>query len=117
MSATHSFDDILDKSIQDLDLPARAINGISCLTTGMWHSITIRHLAGMSAIELMRLPKFGKRSLEDVRDRLAARGVYLRGEGPPAKPRLVECPKLSVSHRLQIIEAKLDMILSRLLPP
>jgi DNA-directed RNA polymerase alpha subunit len=119
--------EILDQEIGELRLSVRAYNALA--TEGYWNGdkwqarprlVTVRDLIAKSSVELMREPNFGKRSLQDVRDRLAAHNLYLRDEAPPPPsprgPPPVFSP-LTLSHRLQVIEAKLDLILSKLVPP
>jgi DNA-directed RNA polymerase alpha subunit len=127
MNEAHPFGehvDILDQEIGELQLTVRAYN---CLTTD-WTDInhrrqhvTVRDLIAKSSQELMRrVPYFGKVSLLDVRQALAKHGLYLRGEEPPPPRVVVPAPvfsPLTLGHRLQVIEAKLDLILSKLVPP
>ena len=113
--------DFLDQLIIELDLSVRAHNALT--TESKWdgqryqyhlREMTIRELVAKSSNELLRVPNFGKVSLSDVRDRLAEYGLYLRDEGPapPAPP--PPAPQPTLGHRLQAIEAKLDLILSKL---
>ena len=44
--------------------------------------VTIGALRTMSSIELLKVPKFGQKSLREVRIALADRGISLRGEDP-----------------------------------
>jgi DNA-directed RNA polymerase alpha subunit len=116
--------DILDQSITELELSVRANNALSYdYTNGQFtrRDMTVRQLVSKSAGELLREPNFGRVSLKHVRAKLAEHGLYLRDEGPPPpQPRLPVFASLTVSHRLSLIEAKLDIvlsILSRLMPP
>lgn len=125
MNEAHPFGEtiaILDQPIGVLHLTVRALHALSGVYS--WpmqppsppEASTVGELVAKSAQELLRVPNFGKRSLQDVREQLAARGLYLRGEEPPSTPPPVFSP-LTLSHRLQVIEAKLDLILSKLVPP
>ncbi len=109
--------DILDQSIAVLNLPVRTQRAL--VYDGL---TTVRELVAKSAIELQRAPNFGKVSLSLVRTALAERGLYLQGDVPrkPQAPRLPVFASLTVSHRLSLIEAKLDIMLSiltHLMPP
>jgi hypothetical protein len=108
-------DDFLDQSIAELRLPKRTHKALTSAYTwsdGRWLTrvtdLTIRELVAMSSNHLLREPNFGKVSLQQVRGRLAEHGLYLRDEGPPPPP------QPTMEHRLQAIEAKLDLILSKL---
>jgi hypothetical protein len=108
--------DILDQRIDVLHLPSRAHRAL------VYDGIrTVRELVAKSAIELQRAPNFGRVSLSLVRTALAEHGLYLRDEGPPPPaPRLPVFASLTIPHRLRIIEAKLDIVvsvLSKLMPP
>jgi DNA-directed RNA polymerase alpha subunit len=108
--------DILDQSIAVLELPARVHNALIAD-----NHLTVRQLVARCAIYLQRAPNIGKVSLSLVRTALAEHGLYLKGEGPPPPaPRLPVFASLTISHRLRIIEAKLDIVvsvLSKLMPP
>lgn len=117
--------DILDQPVHVLGLSTRPHHNLTRTAGWNGHPVapeaaTVRELVAKSGVELMRVPGLGKGSLGEIRKALAAHGLYLRGEEPlPPKPR--EPPPvfspLTLSHRLQVIEAKLDLILSKLVPP
>jgi DNA-directed RNA polymerase alpha subunit len=65
----------VDGYIQDLGLSARAN---SCLEA---ESIrTISQLLRFTENELLKVPNLGRRSLNEIKDQLAARGLKLRGQ-------------------------------------
>lgn len=72
---------ILQQGTVMLELSMRTINLIERSGVAL-----IGHLVACSAGELMHINGFGPASLADVRNKLAARGLYLRGEGPPDAP-------------------------------
>jgi len=113
--------DILDQSIAELDLPLRALHALTleCVSVdGQWvvrrRDVSIRELVAKASNELLREPNFGKVSLQHVREALAEYGLYLRDEGPPGPSPPPPAPQPTLWHRLQAIEAKLDLILSKL---
>jgi DNA-directed RNA polymerase subunit alpha len=65
--------------IEDLDLPQRAFNSLKR------HGITkVGQLLQTPDEELLRMRNFGKKSLDEIKDRLAARGLIeppIREEG------------------------------------
>ncbi len=68
---------IADMPIEDLDLPQRAFNSLKR------HGITkVGQLLQTSDEELLRMRNFGKKSLDEIKERLAARGLI----EPPARP-------------------------------
>jgi len=107
---------ILDLPIKALDLPPRPY----------WVLVqnerirTIGELTTRSGLELMRCPNFGKVSLRDVRRALQRYNLWLRDEAPLEPPYDAPLPPPSpgapLSQHLQAIEAKLDLILSKLTP-
>jgi DNA-directed RNA polymerase alpha subunit len=65
----------VDGYIQDLELSARSN---SCLEA---ESIrTISQLLRCTENDLLRVPNLGRRSLNEIKDQLAARGLRLRGQ-------------------------------------
>lgn len=58
-----------------LELSTRVRNSLTNLGI-----VTIEQLCGTSPTELLKAPRFGYSCLEEVRKRLAARGLALRGE-------------------------------------
>ncbi len=70
---------IADMPIEDLDLPQRAFNSLKR------HGITkVGQLLQTPDEELLRMRNFGKKSLDEIKDRLAARGLIeppVREEG------------------------------------
>src|SRR5687767_16025577 len=61
---------ISDMPIEDLDLPQRAFNSLKR------HGITkVGHLLQTPGEELLRMRNFGKKSLDEIKERLAARGL------------------------------------------
>ncbi len=70
---------IADMPIEDLDLPQRAFNSLKR------HGITkVGQLLQTPDEELLRMRNFGKKSLDEIKERLAARGLI---ELPPAEER------------------------------
>lgn len=68
---------IADMPIEDLDLPQRAFNSLKR------HGITrVGQLLQTPDDELLRMRNFGKKSLDEIKERLAARGLI----EPPAHP-------------------------------
>ena len=66
---------IADMPIEDLDLPQRAFNSLKR------HGITkVGQLLQTPDEELLRMRNFGKKSLDEIKERLAARGLI---ELPP----------------------------------
>jgi DNA-directed RNA polymerase alpha subunit len=65
----------------DLDLSVRVCN---CLLNGKVK--TIGDLLSKTAEDLLKLRSFGKTCLQDVREKLGAKGLALRGEPPYVKP-------------------------------
>jgi len=66
----------MDMRVEDLDFSARTLN---CLRReGI---ATIGQLAGKSDGELMRIRNFGRKSLNEVKEKLASLGLALREEG------------------------------------
>lgn len=63
--------------IEALDLTVRAEN---CLKAE--NILTIEQLIKLSANSLLRIPNLGRRSRDEIRDRLKVRGLYLMGEKP-----------------------------------
>jgi DNA-directed RNA polymerase subunit alpha len=66
------YDDML---IEELELGVRSYN---CLKREGVE--TVGDLVSKSEAELLNIPNFGKKSIEEVRERLAERGLSLRGE-------------------------------------
>jgi DNA-directed RNA polymerase subunit alpha len=66
------YDDML---IEELELGVRSYN---CLKREGVE--TVGDLIDKSEAELLNIPNFGKKSIEEVRERLAERGLTLRGE-------------------------------------
>src|SRR4029077_15656524 len=61
---------IADMPIEDLDLPQRAFNSLKR------HGITkVGQLLQTPDEELLRMRNFGKKSLDEIKERLAARGL------------------------------------------
>jgi len=61
---------IADMPIEDLDLPQRAFNSLKR------HGITkVGQLLQTPDDELLRMRNFGKKSLDEIKERLAARGL------------------------------------------
>ena len=66
---------LLDAPIEELDLPMRAYNSLKR------NSITkIGQLLALSDDELLRMRNFGKKSLDEIKERLALRGFIAAGE-------------------------------------
>ena len=61
--------------IEELELGVRSYN---CLKREGVE--TVGDLMAKSEAELLNIPNFGKKSIEEVRERLAERGLKLRGE-------------------------------------
>src|SRR5919201_5602176 len=75
---------IADMPIEDLDLPQRAFNSLKR------HGITkVGQLLQTPDEELLRMRNFGKKSLDEIKERLAARGLIeppVRDETAPLEP-------------------------------
>jgi DNA-directed RNA polymerase subunit alpha len=67
--------DLDDTLIEELELGVRSYN---CLKREGVE--TVGDLTAKSEAELLNIPNFGKKSIEEVRERLAERGLKLRGE-------------------------------------
>jgi DNA-directed RNA polymerase subunit alpha len=61
--------------IEDLELGVRSYN---CLKREGIQ--TVGDLISKTEAELLNIPNFGKKSIDEVNDKLAARGLSLRGE-------------------------------------
>ncbi|MGH2492451.1 MAG: DNA-directed RNA polymerase subunit alpha C-terminal domain-containing protein, partial [Candidatus Limnocylindria bacterium] len=73
---------ISDMPIEDLDLPQRAFNSLKR------HGITkVGQLLQTPDEELLRMRNFGKKSLDEIKERLAARGLI---EAPVRDESIVE---------------------------
>ena len=68
-------DGLDDVMIEELELGVRSYN---CLKREGVE--TVADLVARSEAELLSIPNFGKKSIEEVRERLAERGYKLRGE-------------------------------------
>lgn len=66
-------DKILDMTIEELDFSVRAYN---CLKRAGIN--TVRDLVEKSELEMMKVRNLGKKSLKDVKDKLAELGLSLR---------------------------------------
>ena len=71
----------LERPIEDLGLSERARN---CLKRAQFN--TIGELLDQSVDELMTVPNFGQKSLDEVIEKLDERGLALRGMSPTAAP-------------------------------
>ncbi len=71
----------LERPIEDLGLSERARN---CLKRAQFN--TIGELLDQTVDELMTVPNFGQKSLDEVIQRLDERGLALRGMSPSAQP-------------------------------
>jgi DNA-directed RNA polymerase subunit alpha len=70
---------LLDAPIEELDLPMRAYNSLKR------NNITkIGQLLALSDDELLRMRNFGKKSLDDMKERLALRGFIPPEDGTPS---------------------------------
>ncbi|HJT63170.1 MAG TPA: DNA-directed RNA polymerase subunit alpha, partial [Candidatus Limnocylindria bacterium] len=70
---------LLDAPIEELDLPMRAYNSLKR------NNITkIGQLLALGDDELLRMRNFGKKSLDDMKERLALRGFIPPEDGPTA---------------------------------
>ena len=70
---------LLDAPIEELDLPMRAYNSLKR------NNITkIGQLLALGDDELLRMRNFGKKSLDDMKERLALRGFIVPEDGAPA---------------------------------
>jgi DNA-directed RNA polymerase alpha subunit len=80
---------------------------------GMHFVKTIGDLVECSARDLLRTPNFGKKCLEEVRDKLSERGAALRGERPQdlRLKMLLSIPS-TLGQRLDDIERKLDVVVA-----
>jgi DNA-directed RNA polymerase subunit alpha len=70
--APSGMDEVL---IEDLELGVRSYN---CLKREGIQ--TVGDLVSKTEAELLNIPNFGKKSIDEVKDKLAARGLSLRGE-------------------------------------
>jgi DNA-directed RNA polymerase subunit alpha len=69
---------LLDAPIEELDLPMRAYNSLKR------NNITkIGQLLALGDDELLRMRNFGKKSLDDMKERLALRGFIPPEDGTP----------------------------------
>ena len=76
---------IADMPIEDLDLPQRAFNSLKR------HGITkVGQLLQTPDEELLRMRNFGKKSLDEIKDRLAARGLIEPPVREEEEPETVE---------------------------
>ena len=66
----------IDESVDTLELTVRASN---CLR--MAHIYTIRELVDRTSIELLRITNLGRKTLEELEEVLAKRGLKLRQPG------------------------------------
>ena len=67
--------DLDDTLIEELELGVRSYN---CLKREGIQ--TVGDLVSKTEAELLNIPNFGKKSIDEVNDKLAARGLSLRGE-------------------------------------
>jgi DNA-directed RNA polymerase alpha subunit len=91
--------------VADLDVGVRARN----LSRFEPNCRTVRELVTRSANELLRVPNFGRVSLQETRMALADLGLSLRGDDDLLRPW-----RSTIPVRLAAIEAKLDAILAKL---
>src|SRR5205823_12495609 len=79
---------IADMPIEDLDLPQRAFNSLKR------HGITkVGQLLQTPDDELLRMRNFGRKSLDEIKERLAARGLIeppVRDESATEEPPVAE---------------------------
>lgn len=68
--------------IETLGLSNRAFNSL----TERADVRTLDQLTSMTADEILKIPYAGDSTLEDIQQKLADKGLYLKGEGPEKKP-------------------------------
>ena len=68
-------DAVLAKNLEEFDLSVRTAN---CLKNA--NMSYIYELVQKTEAELLNIPNFGKKSIDEVKEKLSARGLSLRGE-------------------------------------
>lgn len=72
-------------SVEDVGFMHRTSN---CLMAS--NISTVEQLVKHSATELLRVPNLGRKALNEIREELRRRGLYLRGDAPHAAPEGIE---------------------------
>lgn len=72
---------LLDESVHEIGLPVRTANHLEEISV-----FTVEELLNTEPAKLLAIPNFGAKTLKEVYELLAERGLYRRGHEPATPP-------------------------------